>query len=420
VSGLKIKRLGWALGFESSRRWINGVLAERTGSNYTVKGYVFALWDFCQFAGLNPDELVDLARRDRSRVEDMVREWVVKRQKERKLKRSSIAYSYVAPIKSFFRYNDVRLRVKQPKSDAVPLSPHSLEEIRELLSVANVRERALILLLKDSGLSREDVVKLKYGDIRREFEAGKEFIHIRMLRGKGKIAYDTFIGRNAVEALRAYLNFRRNRGEKITDDSPLIASRGGKPLTPKGISTLFLRLTKKSGIETSAHRLRKTFESYLGLSAPSILVKYWMGHSLGVEKSYFLPPIEKQREEYIKAYRQIDISEKELSEVERRKQQILDMVRLLIPEKFETVKTVLMKVKSARELDSKIENIMAVIRREREGFEAPMVKIKRKKEVEEDSEDCQKIVCEDELEGYLKRGWKVQAVLPTGKIVIEK
>jgi len=51
-----------------------------------------------------------------------------------------------------------------------------------------------------------------------------------------------------------------------------------------------------------------------------------------------------------------------------------------------------------------------------------MITIKKRldKAETEDSEDCQKIVCEDELEGYLRRGWKVQAVLPSGKIVIEK
>ncbi|MDH5684167.1 MAG: hypothetical protein OEZ20_06870 [candidate division WOR-3 bacterium] len=34
-------------------------------------------------------------------------------------------------------------------------------------------------------------------------------------------------------------------------------------------------------------------------------------------------------------------------------------------------------------------------------------------------EDCQKIVSEEELGGYLAKGWKVQAILPSGRIVVD-
>ena len=420
------EKVDWCYEFKASSRWLSSVLADKSGSAHTELFYAKALYEFCQWCGLNPDQLIEQRRRELEgenvevRSEDRLRQFCLWLE-GRGLKRSTVVCKFHSPIRSFYKYNGVPLRVPLPRYVQEPIQPHSLDEIKALMRVADVRERAILMFLKDSGMSREDIVGLKYGDIRREFEVGKEFIHIRAVRRKEALAYDTFIGRNAVEALRAWLDYRRNfLGEKITDDSFLFTGKSGKPLTPAGLDSLFYRLSRKAGFKTSPHRFRKFFESHMGLSAPSILVKYWMGHSLGVEKSYFLPPIEKQREEYIKAYAQIDISERELSEVERRKQQILDMVRLLIPEKFETVKNVLMKVKSARELDSKIENIMAVIRREREGFEAPMIKIKRKKEVEEDSEDCQKIVCEDELEVYLRHGWKVQAVLPSGKIVIER
>lgn len=36
----------------------------------------------------------------------------------------------------------------------------------------------------------------------------------------------------------------------------------------------------------------------------------------------------------------------------------------------------------------------------------------------EESEDCQKIVTEDDLANYLSKGWKVVTTLPSGKIVI--
>jgi len=395
---MKIKdRIKWAMRFESSRRWLNAILAERTGSRYTLKNYTSALWKFSEYTGMNPDELIQFAKRDRRKLEDALREFIIHIQQKYGLKRSSLA-SYVASIRSFFKFNEINLRVKQPKSDAIPLSPHTLEEIRQILSVADVRERAIVLLLKDGGFSREDVVTLRYGDIRKEFESGKQFIHIRLLRQKENIAYDTFIGKNAVEALKAYFAWRKNRGEKITDESPLIATRGGKPLSARGLSTLFLRLTKKSGIKTSPHRLRKTFESYLGLSAPSILVKYWLGHSLGVERSYFLPPIEKQREAYMKAYHELDISKKE-SEIEPAIQSVAITLRL------------------QGYSESKIQKIIEILRTGKYSVKQ-IPDIVKKVLAEKEASDCQKIVSESELEEYLQKGWEIKAVLPSGRIVV--
>ena len=38
----------------------------------------------------------------------------------------------------------------------------------------------------------------------------------------------------------------------------------------------------------------------------------------------------------------------------------------------------------------------------------------------EDSKNCQRIVREDELAGWLTRGWEAKIVLPSGKIIVEK
>jgi len=68
-----------------------------------------------------------------------------------------------------------------------------------------------------------------------------------------------------------------------------------------------------------------------------------------------------------------------------------------------------------------IKNIMVAIGKEE--IEAPRLKrhmVVTKKLEETEEKDCQKVVVESELEQYLARGWRVQAVLPSGKIVVEK
>jgi len=395
--GVLKERIEWVKRFESSKTWINAIMVDRSGSKYTLKEYSNILWKFCQWANMNPDQFIELAKKDRRKIEDMCRTFILEFERKSKVKRNTLR-KYVAVLRSFFGFHEVRLRVKQPKAVAEPLKPHTLEEIKTLLNFADIRERALILLLKDSGMSREDVVRLKYSHIRRELEAGKEIIHIRAVRQKEKVPYDTFIGRNAIEALKAYLEYRRNKGETIDDETPLIASKGGRPISPEAISTIFQRLSRKSGIKTSAHRFRKTFESYLGLSAPSLLVKYWMGHSLGVETSYFIPPLEKQREKYRKAYFQIDVFKEEVSEVERRKQQMLDMAKLMgwDDEKLKAFEKFLETCITPKQLETAINEFLKTYRKE----------------------DCQQIVNEDELEEYLQKGWHIEAVLPSGRIVV--
>jgi len=42
-----------------------------------------------------------------------------------------------------------------------------------------------------------------------------------------------------------------------------------------------------------------------------------------------------------------------------------------------------------------------------------------KRKTELNGGDCQRIVSEEELGGYLAKGWKVQAVLPSGRIVVD-
>jgi hypothetical protein len=136
----------------------------------------------------------------------------------------------------------------------------------------------------------------------------------------------------------------------------------------------------------------------MGLSAPSILVKYWMGHSLGVEKSYFMPTLEKQREAYTQAYKEIDISEKpEISEVERRKQQMRDSAKLMgwNEQKLEMLEQLLIQAKTTEEIDKIPERLKQL-----------------------ENHDCQKIITESDLEDWLSKGFRFVSVLPSGKILI--
>jgi hypothetical protein len=50
--------LEWAKGFESTKRWLNGVKQSKTGSDLTPLEYSYRLRALCEYAHENPDELV--------------------------------------------------------------------------------------------------------------------------------------------------------------------------------------------------------------------------------------------------------------------------------------------------------------------------------------------------------------------------
>lgn len=407
------ERIKWCYSFKTSKRWLTAIKVDGSGSKHTEREYSRAIYTFCEWINKNPDQLIaerrlELKNEDtKKNAEDKVREFCVMLQNTRDITRTTIATKYHAPLKSFYNYNDVPLKLRTPKHTMRRREPHTTAEIKALMQIADVRERAIIAVLKDSGISRQDVVTLTYGDIKTEFETEKQFIHLKVIRQKESLEYDTFIGRNAVECLKAYLTKRKNLGEHITDESPLIASLQGMSISPEGLSLIFIRLSKEAGFKTSPHRFRKYFESHLGLSVPSMLVRYWMGHSLGVEGHYFLPPIVKQREKYIEGYKEIDIFKTELSELELRKRMKLDQLKTDVdPETFEKLERLIMNTKNAQEF----EEVLTHIRNRRERLE--------RLERNGGSEISRIIISEDQLENYLTRGFRFVSVLPSGKILV--
>jgi integrase/recombinase XerD len=419
--GLETEMNEWCKQFKTSREWLTAVSADKTGSDHTLLAYCKGLKTYCDWIGKNPDELIaeremELESKDKNtkkHAENKLREFQVMLEKDRGLAKSTVVFKYHAVVKSFYKYNDSALILPTPKYATKERMPHTVEEIKALMNVADVRERAIMMFLKDSGISREDVVTLKYKDIQAEYEAKKDVIHIRLVREKEQIEYDTFIGKNAIEYLRTYLDYRQRKGEKITKETPLLASLSGEQLSPENLSTIFNRLSRKVGFKTSPHRFRKFFESHLGMSVPSLLVKKWMGHAIGVEASYLLPPLEKQAAKYAEGYKELDLYKTETSDLELRKKALIDQFILFKPDiDRNALQNLLAKVRTSRELDEFRDSASE------KGLENFTGFVRSKKDKECKDGNCQKIISEDELAEHLAKNWKVVTALPSGKLVI--
>jgi hypothetical protein len=165
-----------------------------------------------------------------------------------------------------------------------------------------------------SALREETLSKLQYRHVREDIENNRTPIHVHIEAEitKGKYHdYDTFLGAEAAQFLKLYLDQRRKGSvdippENLTDESPLI--RDETRATPKNIGPKQLRkivhqLYVKADLvkqptgrfySLRAHSLRKYFKTQLlALGVQPDYVDYMMGHtvdtyddiqSLGVDK----------------------------------------------------------------------------------------------------------------------------------------
>ncbi|MDH5267234.1 MAG: site-specific integrase [Candidatus Bathyarchaeota archaeon] len=399
----KRDKVEWARQYETVDRWLDTVLAENIGSENTEYLYAKYIQIYCEMTGKNPDQLVaERKEQIRSENPEIVHkaEEMLRRQylKIRKTGKKAKAVLLMRCVKSFYANNYVPLEIKDPKVAFAKRPPVAMDDLKLLYNAANPRLKVWIGLLKDTGLSREDTLELKYEQIQKSFEKGEQFINIHIVREKTQVEHDTFLGPNTVEALKLYFRELQIRGIKITPETPIM-NVSGKRTTGESVGVYLSRHGKKYGIKFSSHRIRKFFETAMALGkVHPLIVKYWMGHKISsdIESSYIIPPIQKQLELYKEAYKNIDLVGVRMEERVRALEQFKEM---LSPEQ--------------RELARRGGIIL------RKGVSKPE---------EEETEDCpdgehcgkQKIVSEDKLEDYLSEGWRATITLPSGKIVIER
>jgi len=146
-------------------------------------------------------------------------------------------------------------------------------------------------------------VRLCYSHVRNDLEKGIAPIHIHVDAAitKGKYHdYDTFIGREAAELLKLYLDTRRKGlidrripREDLQDDTPLIRDHQTKYPKPIGEKQLYkqihslysqvglLKRNQNGGYDLRVHSLRKYFKTQLmALGVQSDYIDYMMGHTV--------------------------------------------------------------------------------------------------------------------------------------------
>jgi len=326
------------------RTWLTSVAARGTGSPGTREVYIDRLAYFLKWSRLDPDGLIALAKAEPVKVKNLLNEMIVAWEKKGRSRQYTSAT--FRTVISFLRENEVQMAVRGPKVfTRSKKRTVTIEEIRRLMQFANLRLRAFVACMKDCGMAPIDLLQLKYGDIRKDLEAGKVPIRISRIRHKTRQEFETFLGPDAVEYLGYYLDARRRGTEKIPpekldDSSPLFAGEVAGAFSDDALRSNFWRISKNAQTEWRLYDLRKFFSTNLKASGVNdTLVEWWMGHKLSSSiDPYFFSP-ENQESIYMGAYPRISL--KEERDLEKlRKEQLLDTARMLrvSPELIEKIR----------------------------------------------------------------------------------
>jgi integrase/recombinase XerD len=147
------------------------------------------------------------------------------------------------------RYILEPVRFDMPKVAKERLPVLSSVQLQIILRACNVRDKAIILLMVDSGLRRSETINLNWGDV----EIASGLLRVRL--GKGKKDRSSVIG---AVTRRALVRYRRTLSNSA-DDAPMFQTQEGKRFASDGFIQIFRRLTQRTGIYFSPHALRRTF-----------------------------------------------------------------------------------------------------------------------------------------------------------------
>jgi site-specific recombinase XerD len=132
------------------------------------------------------------------------------------------------------------------------------------------RNRAIILILLDTGVRLSELTGMKITDI--DDDTG--FVKVMGKGGKERVVR---LGKVARIALRRYLVYRPH-----SDMHALWLSEEGRPMLDSGVQSFIKRLKERAGITTSGitHRFRHTFAlSFLRADRNVFNLQYLLGHS---------------------------------------------------------------------------------------------------------------------------------------------
>jgi integrase len=320
----------------------------------TRKGYRFGLNKFVEWFNKPAEEILTMRQEDLTQKpgENLVeyRNRAARFEKEIEKfhsylleKRYSInsARNMTLGIRQLFRYYQmpVTMRSGSKVSQTVKTTknfPLTIEHVRKMFQVANLKERMILALAVDTGLRISDFLAIKKTELP---PLGAEPpIAFTLLTQKEKIPAHCFLSKETINQLKTYLPTLKKKNNVY-----LFASNGKSHISDEAVSKMLNRLADKAQIDLNGksltfHCFRKMFlsasiDSGIGLTAGKKLC----GKAIARSDDTYLTTV-KLREKFIQLKKFLKITQP--SETEGRQMEKLSSLVAKLAEDLEQQKTV--------------------------------------------------------------------------------
>jgi len=303
----------------AAKRWMGSIT--RPG---TQRYYKSAFRLFVEYTKKTPTELVDEAledlRRDPKEKQDVVMQRVIGFYKWLKedygvKSRGSgkhvivgrgvsdkVAGTYANVVRSF--YDTFGISVKMKGRRALPKGRVtnkrvrvSADQVKQLVDNARTpRDKAIIITLFQSGMDVSTLCSLKYRDISKSLDGSEIPFTLELYRNKTGVESFTFLGKDAIDALRVYVKDLQAREVKPYPDMPLFLTEKNKEaIETHNVQNMLREVAVKAGFVSreedgnprffnpyGPHALRESFGSIMiNSGVPDTVVDLWLGHQIG-------------------------------------------------------------------------------------------------------------------------------------------
>lgn len=282
----------------------------------TRRVYLNAMVKFFEFSQLPPEELKEEINKEfgkplteRRAIEKRLRRFYLWMTEESDLS-EKLSSTYIGALMSFYRHYNYRCNISVTRefkpTRKNPQMNLTVEDVRKLANHSkNLRDRAIILTLYQSGMDVSTLCSLRIRDIWKGLEENQLPLRITLTRPKEKIEYNTFLATDAIEAVRAYLLERRRKEGKLKASDHLFVKEWKKTGNPSRmktrlISKFFRQLAVETGLTTEEeikeahwnvahpHALRRAFADTLRVAGVNEqTIDYMLGHKLRFGGAYF-------------------------------------------------------------------------------------------------------------------------------------
>ena len=278
-------------------------------SRYTANKYRVDFRHFLDYIKIHDLEvLLDLGK-------EAIQELVIKYTRslrdnpEKKYSRSTVN-NRIAAILYFLDNNDIELNKKKirryfPSDESTNDDrPYTVDEIQRILSVSDLRSKAMILLMASTGVRIGALHLFRIDDLTPIIFANADLFKVQVY-ARTRDKYFTFCTPECAKVIQEYLEYRRRYGEEpLKTKSPLFREHFNKGdqfkinapkfLTGDAVMKSVDECLRKSGVKNKevmrSHSFRKGFKSICEQSGmKSINVEVLMGHNIGVSGHYYRP-----------------------------------------------------------------------------------------------------------------------------------